>query len=63
MLHRKLLVSEIILILASVLIFRSAWHLLDKNPLFNETGVLFATLVLGILCAIPAWRSIINHHK
>lgn len=62
-LHKKLLTSEVILIIASVFIFRSAWHLLDKLSFFNDTTVLFITLFLGFIIAIPAWRNIIkNHH-
>ncbi|MEX2029159.1 MAG: hypothetical protein WD963_01610 [Candidatus Paceibacterota bacterium] len=61
-LHEKLLVSEIVLILASVFIFRSMWHLLDKVPFFNNTAVLITTLVLGFLVAIPTWRYVINRH-
>ena len=64
--HQRLLVSEIILIIASVFIFRSGWHLLDKWSFFNETPVLIATLVFGFLVAIPTWRYIFNqqdrHH-
>lgn len=59
-LHKKLLLSEILLIIASVFIFRSLWHLLDAIPFFNEVPVLIVTFILGFLVAIPVWRYIIN---
>ncbi|MEK7071374.1 MAG: hypothetical protein AAB943_00365, partial [Patescibacteria group bacterium] len=64
--HTRLLTAEIILIIASVFIFRSGWHLLDKWAFFNEIPTLTITLILGFLIAIPTWRYIFNqqdrHH-
>lgn len=46
------LISQIAFLLASVLVFRSAWHLLDLYPISNEPFVLVLTLIVGlILCA------------
>jgi hypothetical protein len=59
-LHKKLLASEILLIIASVFIFRSLWHLLDTIPFFNEVPVLIFTFIAGFLVAIPVWRYIIS---
>ncbi len=61
-LHKKLLASEIILIIASVFIFRSLWHLLDTIPFFNKVPVLIFTFVIGFLIAIPVWRYVLNKH-
>ena len=58
--HKKLLIAEIIAIIASVFIFRSLWHLLDKVPFFNETSVLVVTFLLGFFVAVPTWRYVIN---
>lgn len=63
--HARLLTAEVVLIIASVFIFRSFWHLLDKNPFFNEVPILILGILIGFLFAIPAWRYIINqetHH-
>jgi len=63
--HKKLLLSEVFLMLGSVFIFRSLWNLLDKNPFFNEISILIISLIFGFIVAIPAWRYIINqetHH-
>lgn len=55
------LFSEIAFLLASVLVFRSAWHLLDQYPLFNETPVLVLSLILGLALCIPTMRLIIKN--
>jgi hypothetical protein len=44
---KTLLFSEMALIVASVLIFRSLWLLLDKISIMNETRILWLTLFLG----------------
>lgn len=63
--HKKLLLSEIFLMIGSVFIFRSLWNLMDKNPFFNEFSILVIVLVLGFVIAIPAWRYLIDQetHK
>ena len=61
-LHKKLLVAEVLLIIASVFIFRSLWHLLDTIPFFNEVPVLIFSLILGFVVTIPVWRYIISKH-
>jgi hypothetical protein len=45
----KKIVLEIILLLASVVIFRGVWMLLDKIAATKSTGALAAMLVLGVL--------------
>ena len=45
--NKTLVFSEVALIVASVLIFRSLWLLLDKISLMNETLMLWLTLFLG----------------
>lgn len=57
----KHLFSEIAFLLASVLVFRSAWHLLDIYPVFNEPLVLWLSLLLGLALCIPAMRLIIKN--
>jgi len=59
--ENKHLASEILFLLASVLVFRSAWHLLDMYPVFDEPLVLALSLALGLAIAIPAMRLIIKH--
>lgn len=45
--NKTLVFSEVALIVASVLIFRSLWLLLDKISIMNETQMLWLTLLLG----------------
>ena len=45
--NKTLVFSEVALIVASVLIFRSLWLLLDKISIMNETQMLWLTLFLG----------------
>jgi hypothetical protein len=59
--NRKLLFSEVVLLLASVFIFRSLWLLLDTIPVMHRTEVLAASLALGIIFTIPALRYIIKN--
>ena len=48
---KKTIYWEVILILASVLIFRSAWNLLDKLMGTESIG-LWITLLIGISAAV-----------
>ena len=50
---KRKIAAEIILILASVLIFRSTWTLLDMSPVMNEKISLITSLIFGII--ITAW--------
>lgn len=62
--HKKLLLAEVVLIVASVFIFRGLWHLLDMVPIMNDERALWLSLVVGIMVSIPAIRYIIRngHH-
>ncbi|MBM3228668.1 hypothetical protein FJZ20_02185 [Candidatus Pacearchaeota archaeon] len=51
---------EIILILFSVLIFRSLWNLMDLVAFFNTTGFHLVALVLGIILSIFAFRKLLS---
>lgn len=50
---KRKITTEIILILASVLIFRSTWTLLDMSPVMKEQNSLIISLIFGII--ITAW--------
>jgi len=50
--NKKLVFSEMALIIASVLIFRSLWMLLDKISLAHETPVLWLSLFLGVIITV-----------
>lgn len=58
---KRLMLAEIILIIASVFIFRGLWLLLDTFPVMHETWTLVTSLVLGLLVTIPAIRYVIKH--
>lgn len=59
--NRKLLIAEIVLLFASVLIFRSAWLLLDMIYIMNEPLPLIISFVIGFLLTIPALRFVIRN--
>ncbi len=50
--NKKLVFSEMALIIASVLIFRSLWMLLDKISFTHETPALWLSLFLGCIITI-----------
>jgi len=55
------MLAEIILIVASVFIFRGLWLLLDTFPVMHERWTLWLSLIIGILVTIPAIRYVIRH--
>lgn len=59
--NRRLLISEIVLLIASVFVFRSLWLLLDTFSFMHKPIVLVVSLALGILFTIPAYRYIIKN--
>jgi hypothetical protein len=59
----KLVLAEIILLLASVFIFRSLWLLLDTLPVMHNELVLWFSLTFGIGVAIPSLRYILKKSK
>ena len=42
---------ELVLVLASVLIFRTGWHLLDRLGLMDLDSVLWLSLIVGMVLA------------
>lgn len=60
---KKLLIAEIILLLASVLVFRSLWLLMDRLPILHEPSALIGSLVVAIAITIPALRYVIRHGR
>lgn len=60
---KRKIATEIILILASVLIFRSTWTLLDMNPIMNEQSSLIISLIFGIIVTIWALYYLFERDK
>jgi hypothetical protein len=58
--NTKLLFAEVCLLIASVLIWRSLWLLLDRVPFSQELFALVLMSILGLVMAIPAMRYIIK---
>lgn len=58
--NKKLLLAELCLLIASVLIFRSLWLLLDRVPFFSDPIALLTMLGIGLGVTIPAMRYIIK---
>jgi hypothetical protein len=54
---------EIILILASVLIFRSAWLMLDRVEVFHDFNYLIVMLIIGIIVTLISFRYLFVHKK
>ena len=57
------LALEVSLILASVLIFRNAWILLDSVPLFNRKPALIFMLIIGIVITILGFEALFRHER
>jgi len=54
---------EVMLILASVLIFRSAWLLLDSAALLNTVIAYVVMLVVGLAVTLVAVNLLLKHMK
>lgn len=56
----KKVVLEIMLVFASVLVFRSLWSLMDKVPLLNQTITHFILLIIGFTISIYTIHKLIH---
>ena len=61
--NTRLLIAEVVLLLASVLVFRSLWLLIDTLPVMHEEWVLWLSLLFAIVITIPAMRYLIRHSR
>lgn len=53
----RLIAWEIVLLLASVFVFRGLWTLLDKIEWMTSTTALIRSLVIGVILTVIAfWR-------
>ncbi len=50
----KIVIWEFLLLLASILVFRSVWTLLDRIPVLSSDFGLWASLILGAIVAFAA---------
>jgi hypothetical protein len=57
-LRPALIAWEMLLLFASVLVFRSIWILLDRWDWANGTGGLIALLIIGCALCVVAFRGI-----
>ncbi len=60
---KKIIFTEIILLLSSVFVFRSLWTLLDKIPLMNTNLFLIFSFIIAIIITILSYHYIINNSK
>ncbi len=58
---RKIIFAEIILLLASVFIFRSLWILLDKIPFMHNNLILVFSFIFAIIIIIVSFHYIIKN--
>jgi hypothetical protein len=61
--RNSLIRSELLLLFASVLVFRSVWLLLDEMKWARETTGLLALLLPGVVLCIFALRAIHSDNK
>ncbi|KKU15445.1 MAG: hypothetical protein UX23_C0001G0044 [Parcubacteria group bacterium GW2011_GWB1_45_9] len=61
--NRRLVLAEVVLLLASVFIFRSVWLLLDTLSVMHDAQMLWFSLTIGVAITIPSLRYIIRHSK
>ncbi|MEM3112955.1 MAG: hypothetical protein QXI33_00850 [Candidatus Pacearchaeota archaeon] len=57
------LTLEILLIFAAVLIFRSAWELLDSYQIFKTKVSLIIMLIIGIVITAISTKFLFSHEK
>lgn len=57
----RLVLAEVVLIIASVFIFRGLWLILDIYSVMHEKWALWLSLLIGIAVTIPAVRYVIKH--
>lgn len=60
---KKIIFFEIILLIASVFIFRGLWMLLDKILFMNEPLFLLLSFVIGTVVAIISFNYITNKQR
>jgi len=51
---------ELVLLLASVLIFRSLWLLMDSVVDFNSTGFLVSSFIVGVVLTGLAFKKLVH---
>jgi hypothetical protein len=61
--NKKLLSAETILLLASVLVFRGTWLLIDTQPIMQETWLLWLSLIVGLAVTILCLNYILRQGK
>lgn len=59
----KLILWEMLLLFASILVFRSAWLLLDRSPWASGQAGLGVLLAAGAVVAVVAFRAINRSEK
>jgi len=60
---KKLLLSELVLLIASVFVFRSVWLLIDTIPAMHQSPALWASLIISIIVIIPALRYVTRYGR
>lgn len=58
---KRVLLAELVLIFASVFVFRSFWMLLDLFEIMHEPITLWLSLVLGIAASLWALHVLLKH--
>lgn len=61
--QKRMLLSELALLIASVFVFRGLWTLLDTIPFMNTLLALWGSFVVGVVVSVLSLRYMIRHSK
>jgi hypothetical protein len=60
---KRLVISELALLIASVFVFRGLWTLLDKISFMHTPLALWGSFIVGVAVSVLSLRYIIRHSK
>lgn len=61
--QKRMLLSELALLIASVFVFRGLWTLLDTIPFMYTPLALWGSFIVGVVISVLSLRYIIRHSK
>ncbi|MCF7831867.1 MAG: hypothetical protein K9M36_03215 [Candidatus Pacebacteria bacterium] len=61
--QKRILLSELALLIASVFVFRGLWTLLDRIPFMHTPLALWGSFIVGVVVSVLSLRYIIRHSK
>lgn len=61
--HKRLLLAEVVMLLASVFIFRGLWTLLDRVSFMHTSFALWLSVIIGLVLTTLCLRYVLKHGK